>query len=288
MFSEWRIRNTIWRPLQNVLQARLAQSAERKALNLVVVGSSPTVGALFLQQVDMVFAIQIHFLYCKHAAHELRLLLAIGSQAGGLARNTAVDVSIGIRSCKPQSAVNCPTLWEHTAGSQPSTASRHGTMQWFAKLKKAKLFGDTYHSFVSHSWDTGWDDLLPSKWLQPCRRHWYWDIGSSYGAAAVNKPYSCSEVEFLQSCMQSTSLSWELDAPIPPSKLYRRISRPTVQSFHKNNQIISNSMNQCKLRGLSQCVSLRISRPIVWCVSRCLVSLRKDLPIGHLTRSMSF
>ena len=27
--------------------ARLAQSAERKALNLVVVGSSPTVGALF-------------------------------------------------------------------------------------------------------------------------------------------------------------------------------------------------------------------------------------------------
>ena len=29
-----------------VLQARLAQSAERKALNLVVVGSSPTVGAI--------------------------------------------------------------------------------------------------------------------------------------------------------------------------------------------------------------------------------------------------
>ena len=28
------------------LQARLAQSAERKALNLVVVGSSPTVGVL--------------------------------------------------------------------------------------------------------------------------------------------------------------------------------------------------------------------------------------------------
>ena len=28
-------------------QARLAQSAERKALNLVVVGSSPTVGAMF-------------------------------------------------------------------------------------------------------------------------------------------------------------------------------------------------------------------------------------------------
>ena len=28
-------------------QARLAQSAERKALNLVVVGSSPTVGAFF-------------------------------------------------------------------------------------------------------------------------------------------------------------------------------------------------------------------------------------------------
>ena len=28
--------------------ARLAQSAERKALNLVVVGSSPTVGALYV------------------------------------------------------------------------------------------------------------------------------------------------------------------------------------------------------------------------------------------------
>ena len=30
--------------------ARLAQSAERKALNLVVVGSSPTVGVLLLQR----------------------------------------------------------------------------------------------------------------------------------------------------------------------------------------------------------------------------------------------
>ena len=29
---------------RSLLQARLAQSAERKALNLVVVGSSPTVG----------------------------------------------------------------------------------------------------------------------------------------------------------------------------------------------------------------------------------------------------
>ena len=33
------------------MQARLAQSAERKALNLVVVGSSPTVGVLFLMHV---------------------------------------------------------------------------------------------------------------------------------------------------------------------------------------------------------------------------------------------
>ena len=32
----------------NILTARLAQSAERKALNLVVVGSSPTVGVLWL------------------------------------------------------------------------------------------------------------------------------------------------------------------------------------------------------------------------------------------------
>ena len=36
--------------------ARLAQSAERKALNLVVVGSSPTVGALsYSVQLDWVF-----------------------------------------------------------------------------------------------------------------------------------------------------------------------------------------------------------------------------------------
>ena len=34
----------------NTRNARLAQSAERKALNLVVVGSSPTVGAAFAQQ----------------------------------------------------------------------------------------------------------------------------------------------------------------------------------------------------------------------------------------------
>ena len=33
-----------------VSAARLAQSAERKALNLVVVGSSPTVGVLVLSQ----------------------------------------------------------------------------------------------------------------------------------------------------------------------------------------------------------------------------------------------
>ena len=32
--------------------ARLAQSAERKALNLVVVGSSPTVGALIFASKD--------------------------------------------------------------------------------------------------------------------------------------------------------------------------------------------------------------------------------------------
>ena len=33
---------------ESMPEARLAQSAERKALNLVVVGSSPTVGALML------------------------------------------------------------------------------------------------------------------------------------------------------------------------------------------------------------------------------------------------
>ena len=36
--------------LGSVSVARLAQSAERKALNLVVVGSSPTVGVLVLSQ----------------------------------------------------------------------------------------------------------------------------------------------------------------------------------------------------------------------------------------------
>ena len=36
----------------NISTARLAQSAERKALNLVVVGSSPTVGAIFLEKND--------------------------------------------------------------------------------------------------------------------------------------------------------------------------------------------------------------------------------------------
>ena len=36
--------NFYYRVVSIVLQARLAQSAERKALNLVVVGSSPTVG----------------------------------------------------------------------------------------------------------------------------------------------------------------------------------------------------------------------------------------------------
>ena len=33
-----------WDALRDLTEARLAQSAERKALNLVVVGSSPTVG----------------------------------------------------------------------------------------------------------------------------------------------------------------------------------------------------------------------------------------------------
>ena len=35
---------------RNFTQARLAQSAERKALNLVVVGSRPTVGAVLQKQ----------------------------------------------------------------------------------------------------------------------------------------------------------------------------------------------------------------------------------------------
>ena len=39
----------LWKDVQSV--ARLAQSAERKALNLVVVGSSPTVGASSLKRI---------------------------------------------------------------------------------------------------------------------------------------------------------------------------------------------------------------------------------------------
>ena len=35
-------------------QARLAQSAERKALNLVVVGSSPTVGGLLCSPAEAI------------------------------------------------------------------------------------------------------------------------------------------------------------------------------------------------------------------------------------------
>ena len=45
--------------------ARLAQSAERKALNLVVVGSSPTVGALgrrvLRRQIEFGFRFRVHF-----------------------------------------------------------------------------------------------------------------------------------------------------------------------------------------------------------------------------------
>jgi hypothetical protein len=50
MFSAHRcVHSGIWLTLEPflVLQARLAQLVERKALNLVVVGSSPTVGKSF-------------------------------------------------------------------------------------------------------------------------------------------------------------------------------------------------------------------------------------------------
>ena len=42
---QWLLDDSLALPLPEA-PARLAQSAERKALNLVVVGSSPTVGAL--------------------------------------------------------------------------------------------------------------------------------------------------------------------------------------------------------------------------------------------------
>ena len=41
--------------LSSLATARLAQSAERKALNLVVVGSSPTVGAFLLARINFHF-----------------------------------------------------------------------------------------------------------------------------------------------------------------------------------------------------------------------------------------
>ena len=44
----------LW-PAAEHRQARLAQSAERKALNLVVVGSSPTVGAFLLFEIVLGF-----------------------------------------------------------------------------------------------------------------------------------------------------------------------------------------------------------------------------------------
>ena len=53
---EWQPRHTPAAQIRNLQQARLAQSAERKALNLVVVGSSPTVGAMcamHCRQVDL-------------------------------------------------------------------------------------------------------------------------------------------------------------------------------------------------------------------------------------------
>ena len=41
--------------LQYLTKARLAQLVERKALNLVVVGSNPTVGVSFLLLIDIVY-----------------------------------------------------------------------------------------------------------------------------------------------------------------------------------------------------------------------------------------
>ena len=44
-------------PISQIPGARLAQSAERKALNLVVVGSSPTVGVDLMQIFAMLYFI---------------------------------------------------------------------------------------------------------------------------------------------------------------------------------------------------------------------------------------
>ena len=43
--------------------ARLAQSAERKALNLVIVGSSPTVGVLCGVFLSLRMILQLHHVY---------------------------------------------------------------------------------------------------------------------------------------------------------------------------------------------------------------------------------
>jgi hypothetical protein len=47
-----------------VHKGRLAQLVERKTLNLVVVGSSPTVGVFFVFVTDLFFVVQI-FCLCR-------------------------------------------------------------------------------------------------------------------------------------------------------------------------------------------------------------------------------
>ena len=78
--------------------ARLAQSAERKALNLVVVGSSPTVGAFPM------------FRECGH--YKIQLQLTEQSSHGGMCGcrvPLAAEFLAGGHDCKPNvKAVRLP------------------------------------------------------------------------------------------------------------------------------------------------------------------------------------
>jgi hypothetical protein len=68
--TTWRRRGTelgaidLGAELGSVHKGRLAQLVERKALNLVVVGSSPTVGVFFVFVTDLFFVVQI-FCLCR-------------------------------------------------------------------------------------------------------------------------------------------------------------------------------------------------------------------------------
>ena len=77
-----------------------------------------------------------------------------------------------------------------------------------------------------------------------------------------------------------------------PNSIFKAIQKNitihcSVISQEQSNHIqLPESMQTA--RSITMCFAPDFPTHRLWCVSRCLVSLRKDLPIGHLTRSMSF